>query len=66
MHQATIAHVRNAVLLLWGLNRTSEALDVWQNYLQQQPPELPGMCLPPFYNLCIEAGAARGLKPSAG
>jgi hypothetical protein len=44
------------VLLFWRVGRKSEALDLWQMYLSDQPPELPGICIPPFYNLCIDAG----------
>jgi len=42
------------LLLFWRLGRKDEALDIWQNYLGGQQPELPGSCTPSFYEMCAE------------
>lgn len=54
-----------AVLLLWRMKRHAEALDVWQEYLREQPAELPGALIPSYYQLCIEAREFRRLADAA-
>ncbi|MGD0091320.1 MAG: hypothetical protein ABSE73_15490 [Planctomycetota bacterium] len=43
------------ILLFWRIGRKDEALDLCQNYLGSQLPELPGTFIPSFYELCAEA-----------
>ena len=53
------------VLLLWRAGERTDALEVWQQYLSDQPPELPGRVTPPFYELCIQAGEFKRLQDAA-
>ena len=53
------------VMLLWRTGQKSEALHVWQHYLSQEPPEIAGIVIPSFYDLCIEAGEFGKLADTA-
>jgi hypothetical protein len=43
------------VLLLWRAGRKPEALGIWENFLDDQPPDLAGLVIPPFYEMCLAA-----------
>lgn len=53
------------VLLLWRVGKKEEALDVWQQYLNDEPPEIPGVFIPSFYDLCIAAKSFQRLAETA-
>jgi hypothetical protein len=53
------------LLLLWRCDRKREALDLWQQYLHQRPPELPGVFIDSYYDLCIQADEFDRLAESA-
>ncbi|HYG74184.1 MAG TPA: hypothetical protein VEK08_04185 [Planctomycetota bacterium] len=57
--------VEMVVMLLWRTGQKEDALDVWQQYLGDQPPEIPGIYIPSFYDLCIEAKSWRRLGETA-
>ena len=53
------------VLLLWRTGQKEEALSVWQHYLFEQAPEVPGEFIPSYYELCIQARQFQRLVDSA-
>jgi len=53
------------VMLLWRVGKKEEALDVWQQYLNELAPEIPGVFIPSFYELCIQGKSFRRLAEAA-
>ena len=43
------------ILLHWRTDHKSDALDLWKQYLQHQPMEVPGVHTESYYDLCIMA-----------
>ena len=43
------------VSLVYRVGQKRKALDLWLKHLSENPPEAPGLYIPSFYDLCIEA-----------